>query len=64
MSGDRVVEDTESCYFLHREKHGVSAVVKRSTYFIAGLTVLFLHTFTMPVLRDIPYFITGKFDFK
>lgn len=31
---------------------------------IAGLIVLavhFLYTFTMPVLRDIPYFITGKY---
>ncbi len=31
---------------------------------IAGLTVLtvhFLYTFTMPVLCDIPYFITGKY---
>lgn len=31
---------------------------------IAGLivlTVLFLYTFTIPVLRDIPYFITGKY---
>ena len=25
------------------------------------LTVRFLYTFTMPVLRDIPYFITGKY---
>lgn len=25
------------------------------------LTVLFLYTFTIPVLRDIPYFITGKY---
>ena len=31
---------------------------------IAGLIVLtvhFLYTFTIPVLRDIPYFITGKY---
>ena len=31
---------------------------------IAGLivlTVLFLYTFTIPVLRDIPHFITGKY---
>ena len=40
--------------FCMPEFQGVPAVRRRDKK-KAGLTVLFLHTFTIPVLRDIPY---------